>query len=156
MVLMNRAVRFGYWLTAHNVQGNQLLIPIVLLNSDAVYLLSSCILPRGVSSRGAAMIRLEMSYIRDVLLFCSSRVHNRGADVIGRYGFYVKTVLLILFEGFTSILTFVGFSPSRNYCLAIVQEIYTGIQIERFGIRIAVLRWQFLRLEFGIAVLPWQ
>lgn len=83
-------------------------------------LLSSCILPRGVSSGGAAMIRFEVLYIRDVLLLCSYRVHNRGAEVIGRYGIYVKTVLLILFEGFTSILTFVGFSPSRSYCLAIV------------------------------------
>ena len=45
----------------------------------------------------------------DALLFCSSRVHNRGANAIGQYDIYVKTVLLILFEGFTNMLKFVGF-----------------------------------------------
>ena len=36
--------------------------------------------------------------------------------------FCVKTVLLILFEGFTSILLFVGFFPSRIYCFALDWE----------------------------------
>ena len=37
-------------------------------------------------------------------------LYNRGADVIGRYAIFWKTVILIVFEGFTSILLFVGFS----------------------------------------------
>ena len=49
--------------------------------------------------------------MRDVMLFCPSGVQNRGGDAIGRYDIYVKKVLLILFEGFTNMLTFVGFFP---------------------------------------------
>ena len=45
-------------------------------------------------------------------------LYNSGADVIGRYAIFVKTVLLILAEDFTSILLFVGFFPSRSFCLA--------------------------------------
>ena len=56
-----------------------------------------------MNSRGDIIVRFEKSYVRDVLLFCSSRVHNRGADAIGRYAIYLKTVFLILFEGFTNI-----------------------------------------------------
>ena len=42
-----------------------------------------------MNSRGPIIVRFEMSYIRDVLLFCSSRVvHNRGADAIGQYDIY--------------------------------------------------------------------
>ena len=51
----------------------------------------------------------------------------------------MKTVLLILFEGFTSILLFVEFFPPRRYCLALDWEINAGMDIERFGIGIAVL-----------------
>ena len=36
--------------------------------------------------------------MRKVLLLCCYRAHNKGADVIGRYDIFVKTVLLILFE----------------------------------------------------------
>ena len=81
-----------------------------------------------------------MPYIRDVLLFWCSRVHERGADAIGRYDIYVKTVLSIWFEGFTNIPTFVGYFPSHSYCLDIFLEVYTGIETERFGI--GVLPWQ--------------
>ena len=102
-------------------------------------------------------------------MFCSLRVHNRGADVIGRcdilynrgghvigrYYIFVKTVLLILFEGFASILLFVGFFPSRSYRLALDWEINAGMEIERFGIGIAVLPLQFFITELGTAVLPW-
>ena len=86
------------------------------------YVVDFCILPEGIpiNRRGAIMVRFELSYLRGILLFCSSsRVHNRGANAIVRYDIYVKTVLLILFEGFTNILTFVGFAPSRSQCLAV-------------------------------------
>ena len=48
--------------------------------------------------------------MREVLLFCSYRVHNRGGDAVGQYDIFVKMVLLILFEGSTSIPFYVGFS----------------------------------------------
>ena len=41
-------------------------------------------------------------------------LYNRGADVFGRNYIFVKSVLLVLFEGFTSILLFVDFFPSRS------------------------------------------
>ena len=66
--------------------------------------------------------------------------------------FCVKTVLLILFEGFTSILLFVGFFPSRIYCFALDWEMERRL---RLGIGIVVLPWEFFRTELGIAVLPW-
>ena len=69
------------------------------------------------------------------------RVQNTGADVVGRCSIFVKTVLLILFEGFTSILLLVGFFPSRSYCLALDWEIDAGVEIEVIGIEIAVLPW---------------
>ena len=69
---------------ADNVQRTQLLVSIVLLTSDAVVCCLS-ILPWGVSSRGAAVLRFGLCSMRQVLLFCLSRVHNRGSDVIGRY-----------------------------------------------------------------------
>ena len=53
----------------------------------------------------------------------------------------MKTVLLALFEGFTSILLLVGFFPSRSYCLALDWEIDAGVEIEVIGIEIAVLPW---------------
>ena len=103
-----------------------------------------------------------------MLLLCPWRVHNRGADaigrydvlfnreadVIGRYYILVETVLLILVEDFTSILLFVGFFPSRSYCLALDWEINAGMEIERFGIGVAVLPWRFCMTEFGTAVVP--
>ena len=81
---------------------------------------------------------------------------DREADVIGRYSIFVKTVLLTLVEDFSSISLFVEFCPSRSYCLALDWEINAGMEIERFGIGIAVLPWQFFMMEFGTAVLPWQ
>lgn len=50
-------------------------------------------------------------------------LHNRGDDVIGRYGICSKTVLLSLVEGFTSIVLFVECFPSRIYGLALDWEI---------------------------------
>ena len=64
---------------------------------------------------------------------------NKEADAIGRYYIFVKTVLLVLVEDFTSMLLFVGFSPSRSYRLALDWEINAGMEIERFGVRFAVL-----------------
>ena len=52
-------------------------------------------------------------------------LYNRGGDVIGPYAIVVKTVLLILVEDFTRILLFVGFFPSRSYCLALDWDINT-------------------------------
>ena len=95
-----------------------------------------------MSSRGAAIVRFNLLSMRKMFLFCPWRVHNRGADVVGRYAIFVKRVLLILFEGFTSTLLFVAFFPSRNFCLALDWEINAGREIERFGIWIDVLAWQ--------------
>lgn len=65
---------------------------------------------------------------------------HRGADVIGRCDFYVKTVLLILLEGFLSIFWFVGlFGPRSCRRLAFIWAIYIEIEIELLGIGIAVL-----------------
>ena len=60
--------------------------------------------------------------MRKVLLFCSYRVlHNKGADVMERYVPGIcEDGVLILCEGFTSILLFVGFFPSCSYCLALI------------------------------------
>ena len=127
------------------------------------------ILRWGVSSKGAAVVRLDFFSMRNMLLFSPSRIHNRGADAIGRYfvlfnreadvirryHIFVKTVSLILVDDFTSTL-FVGFFPSRSYCLAFDWEINAGMDIERFGIGIAVLSCLFLMMEFRTAVLPWQ
>ena len=78
-----------------------------------------------------------------MLLFYTYRVYERGRRY--RAGIYilriyiyiyifVKTVLPILFEGFTSILSFVGFFPSRSYRLTLVWKIYTEIEKDRYGI----------------------
>ena len=47
---------------------------------------------------------------------------QQGGDVIGRNDIYVKTVLLILFEGFTSILVcwIPWYFPSRSYSVALI------------------------------------
>ena len=55
---------------------------------------------------------------------------------------FVKTVLLISVEDFTSILLFVEFFPSRSYCLDLDWEIDAGMEIEIVGIGIAVLPCQ--------------
>ena len=55
---------------------------------------------------------------------------------------FVKTVLLISVEDFTSILLFVEFFPSRSYCLNLDWEIDAGMEIEIVGIGIAVLPCQ--------------
>ena len=52
-----------------------------------------------------------------VLLFCLSRLRNRGADDIGRYDTYVKTVLVILVAGFANRFLPVGCFPCPRYCL---------------------------------------
>ena len=67
-----------------------------------------------MSSRGAALVRFDLFSMRKMLLLCPWRVHNRGADAIGRYDvlfnreadvfrgydIFVKTVVLILFESY--------------------------------------------------------
>ena len=92
--------------------------------------------------RGAVVVLFGLCFMRKVLLFCSWRVHSRGGDVLGRYYVSVKTVLLIWFGDVTSILLLVGVFPSRSYCVALDWEIDAGMEIERFGIGIAVLPWQ--------------
>ena len=55
---LNRVVHFGSWLIAHNVQGNQLLIPIrstFKFRGRSLFFL--CVLPRGVLSRGPDVVR---------------------------------------------------------------------------------------------------
>ena len=79
-------------------------------------------------------------------------MHNRRADVIGRYAIFVKTVLLISVEDFTSRLLLVGCFRSRSYCLALDWEMNAGMEIEIFGIGIAVLPKAILH-EVGTAVL---
>ena len=126
---------------ADNVQGTQLLVSIVLLNSDAVVRCLS-ILPWGVSSMGVDInFYLVCFSMRKVLLFCSYRVLQTGGPMLWSgmiYLVFVKMVLLILCEGFTSILLCVGFFPSCSYCLPLVWEIDTGMEIERFDTEIAV------------------
>ena len=69
------------------------------------------LLPWGASiGDGAVKYDLVCFSMREVLLFCSYRVHNRGGDAVGQYDIFVKMVLLILFEGSTSIPFYVGFS----------------------------------------------
>ena len=41
----------------------------------------------------------------------------------------MKTVLLILFEGFPSRFSFVGFFPSRSYCLVIYGEYILNVRL---------------------------
>ena len=101
-------------------------------------------------------------------MFCSTGRPMLSGDII--FSWIVKTVLLILVEHFTNILFFVGFFPSRSYCIAWDWEIKAGMEIERFGVRIAVFAleiafdgiwdcrstWQWYMMELGIAVLPGQ
>ena len=78
-----------------------------------------------------------MFYEKDalVLLFESTQ---QGGDVLGRCYISMKTVFLIWFGDFTSILLFVGVFPSRSYCVALDREIDAGLEIERFRIGIVV------------------
>ena len=97
-----------------------------------------------MSSRGAAIVRFNLLSMRKMFLLCPWRVHNccyrgadvigryilfdREADVIGRYYIFVKTVLLVLVEGFTSIGFFDVFFLFRSSCLALDWEIDAGIE----------------------------
>ena len=92
-----------------------------------------------MSCRGAAIVVFSWCFMRKMLLFCSSRVHSKGGDVLGRCYISMKTVFLIWFGDFTRILLFVGVFPSRSYCVALDWEIDAGMEIERFGVGIAVL-----------------
>lgn len=60
------------------------------------------------------------------------------ADGIGWYGISVKTVYLVLFEGFIGILTFFFFFPIPVDMFSI----YFGRYLKGFGVDIAVLHWQ--------------
>ena len=59
-------------------------------------------------------------------------------------GFYVKTVLVILFEGFSKRFSLVGFFPSRYYYLILYGRFMLNLRLRHFGIGIAVLPGQFL------------
>lgn len=58
------------------------------MNPDAIgcCLLHILVVRAPGSSRETVIIRFEMPCIIHVLLFCSSRVHSRRADVIGPFG----------------------------------------------------------------------
>lgn len=69
------------------------------------------------TNRGAAIVRFELLFnlrcVTSETCCCSANIieyTTGGGDVIGWYFIYVRTVLLIMFEGFLSILMFVGFS----------------------------------------------
>ena len=74
-----------------------------------------------------------MPYIIHVLLFFSSRVHDRGVDVMGRCGIYVKTVLVVVIyvKVFPNTFLLVGIftSPSDGI---IVWEIHAEPDIDSF------------------------
>ena len=53
------------------------------------------------------------------MLFCFSRVHERGADGIGWYDIYVKTELLTCLKVLPTYLRLLDVFPSHNYCLDI-------------------------------------
>ena len=67
-----------------------------------------------------------MISIGDAQLLCSDRLYNRGADVIGRYDVYLKTVLLFLVQGFPSTLVCWIFL-SRSHFLGLYEKRYIGI-----------------------------
>ena len=56
--------------------------------------------------------------------------------------YFYEHCVMDWFGDFTNILLFVGVFPSRGYCVALDWEIDAGMEIERFGIGIAVLPWQ--------------
>ena len=96
MISTNRAVHVGYGLSMHSIQGTQ------TTSIHSAFKLSCNRLLAFVCSRdehffnsgGTVTVRFEMRYIMHVLLFCSSRMHSRGANVTGRYDIhYVNTVL---------------------------------------------------------------
>ena len=90
---------------ADNVRGTHLLVSTALLISDAV-VCCLCMLSWTVSSREAVKVRPGLFSMTKVLLSCCFIVHKRGGDVIGRCDIFVKTVVLIVFEGFTSITAY--------------------------------------------------
>ena len=51
----------------------------------------------------------------------------------------MKTVLVILFEGFPNRSSFVGFVPSRSYCLILYGRFILNLRLRHFDIGIAVL-----------------
>lgn len=153
MVLRNHVEHLGYGSIAHNVQRNQVLIPIALWIQRQSFVLFFAYF-RGECSAGG-LIKVEFSCFLSETLSCSYRVCNRRADVIGRYAICVKTVLLILFEGSTSIPTFDGFFPSRKNCLAAFWKVYAEVEMVRLGNGIAVSPWQLLMMGVRIAE-PWQ
>ena len=75
------------------------------------------------------------------LVLLAESTQQGGRCYRAEFYYFVKTVLLILVEGFTGILLFVGFFPSRSYCLAFDWGIIAGKDTERLGIGIAVLPW---------------
>ena len=82
------------------------------------------------------LLRLDsgcFSVENNLLFFLFCRVPGRGGNVIGL--FYVKTVFfIIVFEGFSNRFQFVGFFPSRSYCLyyIIKIKIHSSCEIEYF------------------------
>lgn len=57
------------------------------------------------------------------MLLLQSNVQIREPGVIGMYDISVKTVFLVLFEGFIGILTFVVFFPSVDMSRFTLEDI---------------------------------
>ena len=89
--------------------------------------------------------------------FALAEYPTGGVDGIGRFDIYVNAVLLIFFEGFTSMLSILRFPLP-----VVTRSLYFGSYILALRLRDLVLRlpfylaWQLLMMEFGIAALPWQ
>ena len=73
------------------------------------------------------------------LVLLAESTQQGGRCYRAEFYYFVKTVLLILVEGFTGILLFVGFFPSHSYYLALDWEIDAGMEIGIIGTGVAVL-----------------
>ena len=97
----------------HTAQRNKNIYPTtrlstVLTNSDSVSEYFAFPWRLTESSRGHKLFFFVSRESRAVVLLL--RVHKRGGDVNWQYDVCMKTVVTFLFEGFTSMLSFVGMS----------------------------------------------
>ena len=97
--------------------------------------------------------------VRDLLfdVFAVRSGQDRGSDCIGLYDHYVRTVMIVSFECFFSILSFAGVFPSRRHCVSlngIISDLKVGPGTYR--VRIAVWPWHIIVVESTLAVLPRQ
>ena len=103
-----------------------------------------CIRSWGVYSRGAARVGVESFFYRRRAVACS---FLQSAKQRGRcywaMGFYVKTVLVTIFQGFPNRFSLVGCYPSCSYCLILHWRFILNLRLRHFGSGIAVLPGQF-------------